>query len=71
MITTYNNVASMGATKIIMINTRPPTYIINIYIHIHVIIENCLTGILDMHCMSTLIYQMLNRFIGNITTNNN
>ena len=30
-IKTYNNVASMGATKIIMINT---TYIINIYIHI-------------------------------------
>ena len=27
----YNNVASMGATNIIMINT---TYIINIYIHI-------------------------------------
>ena len=30
-IKTYNNVASMGATKIIMINT---TYIINMYIHI-------------------------------------
>ena len=30
-IKTYNNVASMGATKIIMINN---TYIINIYIHI-------------------------------------
>ena len=39
-ITTCNNVASMGATKIIMINT---TCIINIYIriqNIHVLISN-------------------------------